>query len=132
MHLRRCDAYDLATHNDLALYNMPSPSSTRLRSKTSDLSDLLHGRPKPSTDSDAPPVPLTLTPLKSKGKLAGFLARKRKSGIAGAQDAFLTAQRDEDSTDIEVIPAIPHALATRCVLFSIAIASAMHLICIDL
>ncbi|KAI0686087.1 hypothetical protein BC835DRAFT_1380703 [Cytidiella melzeri] len=88
--------------------HLPPPSATshlgrtpsRLRTKTSDLSDLLHGRTSSSKPADSD----------SKGKIAGFLARKRKSGgfaLAGGHDG----QREEEWTDSDHYPAVPDALA---------------------
>ena len=55
----------------------------------------------------------TPTPTKSRGKIAGFLARKRKSGgiaLSGGHDA---SGKEEEGTDTEHYPAIPQSLAAR-------------------
>ncbi|KAI0340458.1 hypothetical protein BDW22DRAFT_427661 [Trametopsis cervina] len=94
-----------------------SPGS-RLRPKTSDFSDLLHSRNSRSSSTSLaeadtpPPVPpmpsssAAVTPTKPKGKLAGFLARKRKSGGIALTESR-PYDREEDSGQY---PAIPEAL----------------------
>ena len=111
-------------HSSAAL--APGRSPGRLRSKTSDLSDILHGRTSSSrpSDADVPPLPTpsiatSATPTKPKGKLAGFLARKRKSGgiaLSGGHDASV---REDEGTDTENYPAIPQTLAARSVTSSL-------------
>lgn len=93
----------------------PGRSPSRLRSKTSDLSDLLHGRKANGnlTDTEIPPVP-EVPSEKPKRKLAGFLARRRKSGIiVGVADSH---KESEDAAD-EQYPAVPEALLRRCVVY---------------
>ena len=91
----------------------PGRSPSRLRSKTSDISDLIRGNPRQhSTDALVPPVPPvpspeTITPTKSRRKLAGFLGRKRKSGGFALEPGSHSQKEDED------YPAVPDALLQR-------------------
>ncbi|GJE93401.1 hypothetical protein PsYK624_095600 [Phanerochaete sordida] len=84
----------------------PGRSPSRLRSKTSDISDIIRGNQQ-STDALVPPVPAVppveaTTPTKNKRRLAGLLGRKRKSG------GFALDSNHRD--DEEAYPAIPEAL----------------------
>lgn len=89
-------------------------SPSRLRSKTSDISDLIRGNQKqPSTDALVPPIPPmppteATTPTKNRRKFADFLGRKRKSG-GFALDSGSHSQKDDE----EHPPAIPDALLRR-------------------
>lgn len=84
----------------------------RLRSRTSDLSDLLRGNQKShSSDSTAPPVPPVppsdgLAPAKSRRKLADFLNRKRKTSGVAPETA---SQKGDDNNDV----AVPDAISQR-------------------
>ena len=90
----------------------PGRSPSRLRSKTSDISDIIRGN-QHSTDALVPPVPAVppappadaTTPTKNKRRLAGLLGRKRKSGGF----ALDSNHREDD----EAYPAIPEALMKR-------------------
>ena len=93
----------------------PGRSPSRLRSRTSDISDIIRGNQKPQ-QADAlippvPPIPTTeaTTPTKNRRKLAGFLGRKRKSG-GFALDSDSHHHRKDDE---EYHPAIPDALLKR-------------------
>ena len=111
----------LSFTSDLAP-STPARSPNRLRTKTVDLADLLHGRSSKgngsTTDTDAASVPhaaispamVETTPSKPKRKpLANLLARRRKSGIFGPD-----AQKDEEWTTVdEYCPAVPDALRKR-------------------
>ncbi|TFK84909.1 hypothetical protein K466DRAFT_208473 [Polyporus arcularius HHB13444] len=89
-----------------------SPSS-RVRSRTSDISDFLRGRHDPKTSSDLqppPPVPYLpepVTPPKNRSKFA-FLGRKRKpsfspspanTGVAAAAVAAATVATPSGARD---------------------------------
>ena len=97
----------------------PGRSPSRLRSKTSDISDLIRGNPKlHSTDALVPPVPPippseTITPTKSRRTLAGFLGRKRKSG------GFALEPGSHSQKDDEEYPAVPEALLQRYALLPV-------------
>ena len=85
-----------------------------MRSKTSDISDLIRGNQKPQ-QSDAlippiPPIPATeaTTPTKNRRRLTGFLVRKRKSD-GFALDSSSHGQKEDE----EYHPAVPDALLNR-------------------
>lgn len=84
----------------------------RLRSRTSDLSDLLRGNQKAHpSDSMIPPVPSIppsdgLVPAKSRRKLADFLNRKRKTSGVAPETA---SQKGDDDIDV----AVPDAISQR-------------------
>ncbi|EKM57077.1 uncharacterized protein PHACADRAFT_254626 [Phanerochaete carnosa HHB-10118-sp] len=87
----------------------PGRSPSRLRSKTSDIQDLIRGSQKhQSSDALVPPVPAIpatepTTPTKNRRKLADLLSRKRKSG----------GLAHDHKDDEESHPAVPEALLKR-------------------
>jgi hypothetical protein len=92
----------------------PGRSPSRLRSKTSDISDLIRGNQKLHQSDElippVPPVPVTeaTTPTKNRRKLPGFFGRSRKSGGFALEPA---SHGHKD--DGEYYPAIPDALLNR-------------------
>ncbi|KAI0922693.1 hypothetical protein AcV5_009596 [Taiwanofungus camphoratus] len=89
---------------------MPGRSSTsRLRSKTSDLSDLLRGSRTEAKQSEthlAPPVPqLPEAETQAKGKrIIPFLGRRRKSSSVSPSPSASRKSADKTHQDVEVPP----------------------------